>query len=98
MADTENQIDMIAESFGLHPLGWDTDSLIGGYQDWKTLTSYIEGAGCQAPHLGIAMVLATARNMIQKRLDTRATWERQQQSDLDKESPTYDERPLGERG
>jgi broad-specificity NMP kinase len=67
----ENQIDMIAESFGLHPLGWDTNSLIGGYQDWKTLTSYIEGASCQAPQMRIAMVLATARNMIQKRLDTR---------------------------
>ena len=47
------------------------DGLIAGYPDWDTLTSFV-GASLSDPsqkHMVVAMVLATARNIIQEQLD-----------------------------
>jgi len=47
------------------------DGLIAGYPDWDTLTSFM-GASLSDPsqkQMVIAMVLATARNLIQEQLD-----------------------------
>ena len=47
------------------------DGLIAGYPDWDTLTSFV-GASLSDPsqkQMVIAMVLATARNLIQEQLD-----------------------------
>lgn len=56
-----NQLDQF-----IHPHG-----LIAGYNDWPTLTSFM-GASLSDPsqkQMVIAMVLATARNLIQEQLD-----------------------------
>jgi hypothetical protein len=47
------------------------DGLIAGYPDWDTLTSFV-GASLSDPsqkHMVVAMVLATARNIIQEQLN-----------------------------
>ena len=47
------------------------DGLIAGYPDWDTLTSFV-GASLSDPsqkQMVVAMVLATARNIIQEQLD-----------------------------